>query len=186
MSAALHVLTVGYAGDRVAGTVCLINDGDRVIVVDPGMVAGRDLILGPLAERGFEPGDVTDVVISHHHPDHTVNIALFLRARVHDFQATYLDDQWLDHDADIDLTASVRLLATPGHTPQDLTTLVTTDDGLVALTHLWWTADGPADDPFSTDREQLAGSRRLVLGLAPQLVVPGHGAPFRPDAGTVI
>lgn len=186
MSAQLHVLTVGYAAERVAGTVCLVRDGDRVIVVDPGMVADRGMILRPLGDLGLAAQDVTDVVISHHHPDHTVNIALFLRARVHDFQATYVDDQWLDHEADLELTPSVRLLGTPGHTPQDLTTLVRTDDGLVALTHLWWSADGPADDPFSTDREQLAGSRRQVLDLAPQLVVPGHGAPFHPTAGTVV
>lgn len=186
MSATLDILTVGYARDRVAGTVCLVRDGDAVIVVDPGMVASRDLILGPLAGLGVEPERVTDVVLSHHHPDHTVNIALFLNARVHDFQATYVDDQWLDHDDDHLLTPSVRLIATPGHTPQDLTTLVTTVDGLAALTHLWWSSDGPAEDPYSQDREQLAASRRRVLDLLPALIVPGHGTSFAPDKTTPV
>ncbi len=186
MNATLDVLTVGYARDRVAGTVCLVRDGDATIVVDPGMVASRDLILEPLASLGISPDDVTDVVLSHHHPDHTVNIALFLNARVHDFQATYVDDLWLRLDADRDLAPSVRLIGTPGHTPQDLTTLVTTDDGLVALTHLWWKADGPADDPYAPDREVLAASRRRVLALSPVLIVPGHGAPFAPDQTTPV
>jgi hypothetical protein len=35
------------------------------------------------------------------------------------------------------LTANVQLLATPGHTPQDVTTIVGTADDVVALTHLW-------------------------------------------------
>ena len=74
-----------------------------MIVVDPGMVSSRSKILEPLAALGVGVGDVTDVVISHHHPDHTVNIALFPSARVHDFQATYVDDQWIDHDDDFEV-----------------------------------------------------------------------------------
>ena len=49
MSAQLDVLSVGYAADRVAGTVVLVRDDDHVIVVDPGTVADRSRILGPLA-----------------------------------------------------------------------------------------------------------------------------------------
>jgi glyoxylase-like metal-dependent hydrolase (beta-lactamase superfamily II) len=77
----------------------------------------------------------------------------------------------------------VQLLATPGHTPQDVTTIVGTADDVVALTHLWWTGEGRADGPYAPDREQLRRQRERVLGLA-TLVVPGHGAPFRPDATT--
>jgi glyoxylase-like metal-dependent hydrolase (beta-lactamase superfamily II) len=150
------------------------------------MVASRERILDPLRECGVQPDDVTDVVISHHHPDHTVNIALFPRARVHDFQATYVDDRWIDHDDDFAVSASVRLLRTPGHTPQDVTTLVDTADGLVALTHLWWSATGPADDPFAEDRAQLAASRQQVLDLGPARIVPGHGEPFVPDESTPV
>ena len=88
MVAIVDVLAVGYAADRVASKVCLIRDAGALIVVDPGMVAARSVILAPLAALGVSPQDITDVVISHHHPDHTVNIALFPNARVHDFQAT--------------------------------------------------------------------------------------------------
>ena len=44
------------------------------------------------------------------------------------------------------MSPGVTLLETPGHTPQDVTTMVDTADGPVAFTHLWWMADGPADD----------------------------------------
>ena len=46
------------------------------------------------------PEDVTDVVLSHHHPDHTVNIALFGEVPVHDFQAVYTRDEWDARPAD--------------------------------------------------------------------------------------
>ena len=184
MTAELHVLTNGYAHDRVASTVTLVREGDAIIVVDPGMVAARSAILDPLAALGIHPDEVTDVVFSHHHPDHTVNAALFLHARIHDFMATYEADLWSDRDPEgPPLAPSVQLLSTPGHTDEDLSTIVQTADGLVVLTHLWWSVEGPADDPFARDRDLLRASREAVLALDPALIVPGHGAAFVPGPG---
>jgi glyoxylase-like metal-dependent hydrolase (beta-lactamase superfamily II) len=184
MSCTLQVLTTGYVGERVAGTVTLLRDGDTVVVVDPGMVANRRLILDPL---GLDPSEVTDVVLSHHHPDHTLNVALFPNARVHDFQAVYKDDLWQRRSADgFEVAPSIRLMLTPGHTPQDISTLAQTPDGLVVLTHLWWSERGPADDPYAPDRGRLAAEREKVLALAPSLVIPGHGAPFTPGPSTPV
>ena len=184
-TARLDVLFTGYAAlPRVAGTVSLVRDGDRVIVVDPGMVPGRASILDPLRALGVAPEDVTDVVLSHHHPDHTVNIALFGEVPVHDFQAVYTRDEWQRRPADgVSLTPSVRLLATPGHTPQDLSVLVGTPAEVVALTHLWWTAEGPAEDPYAPDPDLLRASRQRVLAVADR-VVPGHGPAFVPGTET--
>ena len=183
-TARLDVLFTGYAADRVAGTVSLIRDGDRVIVVDPGMVPSRAAILNPLQELGVSPGEVTDVVLSHHHPDHTVNIALFGEIPVHDFQAVYHRDTWDSRPADgVHLTPSVWLLATPGHTPQDLSVLVGTPELVVVLTHLWWTDQGPLEDPYAPDPHVLRAQRERILALA-DCVVPGHGPSFTPGAGT--
>jgi glyoxylase-like metal-dependent hydrolase (beta-lactamase superfamily II) len=181
MTARLDVLCTGYAAERVASTVVLIRDGSSTIVVDPGMVAGRQQILEPLARLGVEADSVSDVVFSHHHPDHTLNAALFERARFHDFWAIYQGDVWTDRPADgYELAPSVRLMATPGHTAQDITTLVSTDGGLAACTHLWWSQDGPAIDPLGEDQDLLDQSRARLLALAPALIIPGHGAPFAP------
>lgn len=187
MTAELHVLVDGYADERVGSTVSLIRDGDVIAVVDPGMVASRSRILEPLAALGVDPAAVTDVVFSHHHPDHTLNAALFPEARFHDFMAIYKDDVWEDRDAeDFELSPSIRLILTPGHTAEDLSTLVQTADGLAVLTHLWWMAEGPLEDPFSPDADLLRASRERVLALAPALIVPGHGAPFGPDVSTPV
>ena len=182
------VLAEGYVheGDdlRVASTVSMVLDGDSVVVIDPGMVADRALILDAARALGVEPAAVTDVVFSHHHPDHTVNVALFANARIHDVMATYHNDRWVDHEAEgFQVSPSVRLLKTPGHTREDITTLVDTDEGVVAFTHLWWSAEGPADDPYTHDREELRRQRERVLGLADR-IVPGHGEAFRPQEST--
>jgi glyoxylase-like metal-dependent hydrolase (beta-lactamase superfamily II) len=179
-SATWSLLSAGYVEGGVAGTVVLVVEGDLVAVVDPGMVADRSRILDPLAAAGYDPSDVTDVVLSHHHPDHTLNAALFRSARVHDFQAVYRDDQWERRAADgVLLSPSVRLLHVPGHTPQDIATVIATKDGVAVCTHAWWSEAGPADDPYAPDRNQLRRARERVLALA-DVIVPGHGQPFVP------
>jgi glyoxylase-like metal-dependent hydrolase (beta-lactamase superfamily II) len=50
----------------------------------------------------------------------------------------------------------------------------------VACTHLWWSEQGPALDPLAEDQAALERSRARLLELEPSLIVPGHGAPFRP------
>jgi glyoxylase-like metal-dependent hydrolase (beta-lactamase superfamily II) len=176
----LHILNAGYVGERVASTVALVETTDALVVIDPGMVASTSLILDPLAELHHRPEDVTDVIISHHHPDHTMNIALFPNARVHDHWAIYRHDLWASRRAEgFEVASGITLWETPGHTPQDITTIVETPDGLVALTHLWWHQDGPLVDRHATDPDGLTAGRQRVLGVA-DLIVPGHGDPFRP------
>jgi glyoxylase-like metal-dependent hydrolase (beta-lactamase superfamily II) len=183
-TAEVHVLHEGYVGldgddERVAGTITLIVDNDQAIIVDPGMVASREALLAAVAERGLEAGDVADVVFSHHHPDHTVNAALFPNARIHDHWAIYSGDRWTDRDAEnFELSPNVRLLRTPGHTSEDISTVVSAPDGVYACTHAWWTADGPEEDPLGENADELAASRNRLLGLA-TVIIPGHGPAFR-------
>jgi glyoxylase-like metal-dependent hydrolase (beta-lactamase superfamily II) len=186
-AAEVHVLHDGYVGldgdeERVSGTVTLIADTGAVIVVDPGMVPSRGALLDALGSHGFEPDEVTDVVFSHHHPDHTVNAALFPAARIHDHWAVYQGDRWIDRDADgAQLSPSVRLLRTPGHTAEDISTVAATFDGVYVCTHAWWSAQGPEADPLATDPAALEASRALLLSFA-TMIIPGHGAPFRPGS----
>jgi glyoxylase-like metal-dependent hydrolase (beta-lactamase superfamily II) len=186
MAAELTVLHAGYANDEgVASSVVFVRDGNALVVVDPGMVKAPGLILDPLAALDAQPGAVTDVVVSHHHPDHTWHIALFPAARVHDVWAVYQGDQWDDQPAEgRQVSEHVRLIETPGHSPQDITTLVETGQGLVACSHLWWHAGGPVEDPRATDLPALHAGRARVLGLPVVSVVPGHGPAFRPDDST--
>jgi glyoxylase-like metal-dependent hydrolase (beta-lactamase superfamily II) len=176
----VHVLHPGYAGDRVGSTVSLVGDGDALIVVDPGMVARRAAILDPLGELGIATDAVTHVFLTHHHPDHSINVALFPNAEVVDFWARYRADEWLDHDGDgWRPSPNTELWLTPGHTEEDATLIVDADDGRWAMTHLWWRADRtPEIDPLAADQAALERNRARVLA-AVDWVVPGHGAPFR-------
>ena len=182
MTTSVHLLHAGYVrdGGHVGGSVSLVRDGDALIVADPGMVATRRAILDPLAALGVSPDAVTHVFLSHHHPDHTVNIALFPNAEVVDFWARYKDDLWLDHDGDgYALSPHAHLWLTPGHTEEDASLIVEADDATYALTHLWWKGDRtPVLDPLAWDQAAIERGRARVLG-AVDVVIPGHGEAFR-------
>jgi glyoxylase-like metal-dependent hydrolase (beta-lactamase superfamily II) len=171
-------------GGGVASSCTLIRDADRSIVVDPGMAPGASSILDPLAELGLRPDDVTDVVLSHHHPDHTLYAGLFPNAAVHDHWAIYRGTDWEDSECDGRVLApSVVLVRTPGHTAEDLATVVGTPDGVVVCTHSWFNAETTVEDESPTDAQALHASRAAILDVA-SLIIPGHGAAFRPGAET--
>ena len=178
------ILLEGSLRPGVRSTCTLVREGAMAAVIDPGLAPSQAAILDPLRALGLEPGDVTEVVLSHHHPDHTVNVALFPEAAVHDHWAVYRGDAWESRDCEgMELGPSVRLLRTPGHAAEELSTVIGTPEDIVVATHLWWTAEGPADDPYAPDRDQLRASRLRVMAVA-DVVIPGHGPPFRPDRST--
>jgi glyoxylase-like metal-dependent hydrolase (beta-lactamase superfamily II) len=186
LSAEVYILFAGYADSHVASTVSFVRDGNTRVIIDPGMVPNPAAILEPLAALGETAAGITDVIFSHHHPDHTLNAALFLNARFHDCWAIYKNDIWQGRPAEgFHISPAIQLIETPGHTPQDITTLVGTRDGVVAFTHLWWAADGPEEDPLATDLTQLHTNRQRVLAVEQlSLIVPGHGAAFTPGETT--
>jgi glyoxylase-like metal-dependent hydrolase (beta-lactamase superfamily II) len=186
LTAVVNVLVVGSVdpeAGRIESTISLVRDRAATIIIDPGMVDDRRQILGPLEALGVDPSDVTDIVFSHHHPEHTLNAALFPNARVHDHWAIYYRNTFTRRTAEGTLiTPSVRLIATPGHSPQDITTMVGTSEGVYAFTHVWWHEAGPLVDPLA-DMDELHLSRARVLQVADR-IVPGHGNAFSPSTDT--
>jgi len=173
-------------GRLVASTMAVIEGQDSVVFVDPGFVVARSLILDALDEVDVDPEDVTHVFISHHHPDHTINAALFPNAEIVDFWATYKGDLWEDHGDNYEIDTGIKAIRTPGHSNEDASLAVETDLGTVVFSHVWWLVleDGtlfPAADPIADDPVALKASRELVLSIL-DCVVPGHGAKFvNPD-----
>lgn len=84
----VDVLVQGYPGRSLChgglgwSTVTLLRDGERVILVDVGAFGVRRELAAQLKARGVSAGDVTDVVLTHAHYDHSVNFTLFPNARV--------------------------------------------------------------------------------------------------------
>ena len=171
-------------GGGVVSACTLIRDGDRVIVVDPGMAPSARSILDPLAALGVKPEDVTEVVLGHHHPDHTIHAGHFPNAAIHDHWAIYRGTQWEDSDADGRvLSPSVVLARTPGHTAEDISAIVGTAEGIVVCTHAFFNDQTTVDDEAPEDHEALHASRAAILAIADR-IIPGHGPMFTPTAAT--
>lgn len=84
----VDVLIQGFPGKAVChgglgwSTVALIRDENRVILVDVGSFGMRRMLIPALASFGIGLDDVTDVILTHSHYDHSVNWTLFPKSRV--------------------------------------------------------------------------------------------------------
>ncbi len=161
---------------KVVGTTTLVRDGAVNLIVDPGMLRNASDLLSSLRREGLTPGRVNCVFVSHHHIDHTRNIALFPNAKVVDFWAIYDRDRWIDHDGDgYRISKNVKMLQTPGHTEEDASLAIRTDKGTYVTTHLWWHEDfTPKKDPLAWNQRLLEENRKRVLKIA-DFIIPGHG-----------
>jgi hypothetical protein len=184
-AASLRVLSAGGLGERVTSTVALVRDGAAVIVVNPGVVVGAGSILRPLADLGIAPAAITDVVALRAAAGHLVSAALFPGARLHRAVTVSRNHGTSRRrSGGFAVSPSVRLIESPGLCPGDLTALVATLRGIVAITHLWSSGCDGAPAP---DRERAAlGQARLrVLGVASR-IIPAHGPAFRASPDTPV
>jgi glyoxylase-like metal-dependent hydrolase (beta-lactamase superfamily II) len=164
---------------KVASTVALVQGKDTTLIVDPGMVANKSLIKNSLKKHNVTIDAVTHIFISHHHPDHTVNIGLFPNAEVIDFWARYKNDVWEDHPDNYEISPGITVIKTPGHTKEDASLIVKTAKGVYAFTHLWWFQDmSPKVDPLAWDQSEIEKHREKILEIA-DWIVPGHGEMFK-------
>jgi len=84
----IDVLVQGFPGKAVChgglgwSTIALLRSDRHTILIDVGAFGIRGPLERQLAEAGVKPGDITDVVLTHAHYDHSVNYVLFDRATV--------------------------------------------------------------------------------------------------------
>ncbi len=60
-----------------------VLSANHVLVFDTGSAADKRALCRALRREGVRPSEVTDVVLSHHHPDHIGNVGLFKNARLY-------------------------------------------------------------------------------------------------------
>ncbi|MEN3384133.1 MAG: hypothetical protein V7608_4177, partial [Hyphomicrobiales bacterium] len=84
----IDILVQGFPGKTVChgglgwSTVALVRGEGKVILIDSGNFGMRRLISERLSAHGLTPADVTDVILTHAHYDHSINWPMFTSSRV--------------------------------------------------------------------------------------------------------
>ncbi len=84
----IDILVTGFPGKSVChgslgfSTIVLIRVAERVALLDVGSFGQRYLLQEQLQLHGLGPDDVTDVLLTHSHYDHSINWVMFPNARV--------------------------------------------------------------------------------------------------------
>lgn len=176
----------GPAGQRADGTVTLIK-GPKNIIVDTGGPQDRQYILDALTTEGLRPEDILFVICTHGHSDHTGNNNLFPDATFIVSHDICKGDLYTFHDfksgASYVIDEAVEVIPTPGHTSQDISVLVKTNKGIVAITGDLFEREQDLEDEqlwraSSELPDEQEKSRALMLAAADE-IVPGHGDRFQ-------
>src|SRR6476469_4743710 len=84
----IDIVIQGFLGNSVChgglgwSRVVRLRGHGRVALLDTGGCGLRRLLIERLATRALAPKDVTDVLLTHSHHDHSVNWTLFRHARI--------------------------------------------------------------------------------------------------------
>lgn len=177
---------VGPGKIRACGTVTLVK-GPKNIIVDTGGPGDAGVIAAALSREGLRPGEIDYVVCTHGHSDHVGNNNLFADATFIVSHDICRGDLYTFHDfrsgKSYFIDEMVKVVPTPGHTGQDVSVFVRTDDGVVAVAgDLFEREEDLEDERLWRETSELPDmqerSRERVLKEA-DFIVPGHGGMFR-------
>ena len=166
---------------KADSTSTLIRAGDRIIVVDTSSRYLRPALKGSFRELGVFAKDVDTVVLTHSHSDHTENLDLFPNAKVYLHAGG--EEVPFKHETvteDIEIAEGVRLVHTPGHTPDSMSVFVKADRNYVVAGDAVPLEDNIRKNVpprLNYDPDLAMQSIKSIVRFA-DVIVPGHGFPF--------
>jgi glyoxylase-like metal-dependent hydrolase (beta-lactamase superfamily II) len=185
--AEVKVLIEGYATwleahkQKACGSVTLIR-GKHNCIVDTGNVTDEERIKELLKREGLSPEDIEFVIITHGDIDHVGNNNLFKKAPYINGHDICRGDIYTFFEDKYEIEPDISVLNTPGHSIEDVSVLIKTPNGLVAVTGDLFEKETDAQDEswkvFSKYPEYQLKSRKKILELA-GWIIPGHGKMFK-------
>lgn len=184
---AVKVLCQGFLvrdGVRVldaSSTVTLVMVPRNSILVDTGAAHHREDLVSALDSSGMSPARIVSVVNTHLHIDHCGNNDLFGRTRFYAHRAEDPPIGTVSVRDGMNLAPGVSLVHTPGHTKGSISVFVESDlryaicgDAVPTKANY----DSRTPPAINIDPE-LALKSLDVIGSWAEVIVPGHGPPFR-------
>lgn len=212
--ASYDVLIQGFPGRTPRGylgwsTTVLLQTSEGHALFDTGASGDRPGLLEALAKRGIERKDIRTVILSHLHFDHVANVECFPEAEIvlHETELDYFQE---NRDADLalpvfqiesllrsrkltfvagelDVLPGIRMIHTPGHTGGHCSLVLPVDDDCVVLAQDAVKHRGEIKTLSSAgafDPALASATIRRIAAMA-DIIVPGHDATLRIDAGSV-
>lgn len=181
-----YATSIGPARQKASGTITLVK-GNKNILVDTGNPIDRKIILRELGRQQVKPNQINYVICTHGHSDHVSNNNLFPKATfILSYDISEGDEYTFHNFKEIGsyrIDEHVEVIYTPGHTAQDISLIVETEAGVIAITGDLFECEEDLQverlwRDFSEDPEEQAASREKLLQIA-DFIVPGHGDIFR-------
>lgn len=165
---------------KASSTVTLIKDGGKNIIVDTGNIITERKITENLKKEGLDPGDINIVVNTHSHSDHRDNNHLFRNAVIYVQGDTIKGDvyDFFPVSRSILLTCNTKIIQTPGHTDEDISVLIETKEGAIAVVGDLFFFKQDDTPEFIHDEVKLRESKEKILALA-DYIIPGHANTFK-------
>ncbi len=162
-------------------TSTLIRSGDRLIVVDTSSKYLRPALKNSFRELGVFMKDVDTVILTHSHSDHIENLDLFPNAKVYLHAGG--EEVPFKHETvteDIEIAEGVKLVHTPGHTPDSMSVFVKADRNYAVAGDAVPLEDNirkKVPPRLNYDPDLAMQSIKSIVRFA-DVIVPGHGFPF--------
>ena len=203
MNITSDIYLVGGPQDSHPSDACiyLIKSEGKAALVDTGSGEGEVIVIKNIELTGTDPKSIEYIFITHCHYDHVEANYLFKGKPliIHEKEIEYTDrlywPEWrqaflniMDVDAineDKQVTQNVRVIETVGHTPGSISAIVDTNEGMIAIVgdavivkEDLLDLKPPTVVTMNVAAEKAVESLRKIKTLNPNLVIPGHDAPF--------
>ena len=175
--------------DPAYSTITLITDGNKKIIVDPGIVPSKQIILDVLKKENLTPDDITHVFLTHTHLDHFRYLGLFENITTIDYWGVWDNKNLVEINwkAPFKFSDNIQVLHTPGHDDDCITFLVngTTTlnnneiKGKIAICgDVFWDKNFPKIDTYAKNQILLNKSRQTVIKES-DYIIPGHSTTYK-------
>jgi glyoxylase-like metal-dependent hydrolase (beta-lactamase superfamily II) len=174
----------------------VVADSSGVVLIDTCAPDSTAAIGTALAQAGASWSDVSDIVLTHHHFDHTGGLAesaglasgANIWAGAQDAPEIRLERRReVRAIAEGDSVRNLDVLDTPGHTAGHIS-LLDEAAGVVFIGDLIGSSDGDLDfgpPAFTADPDSNRRSLRRVVDLAPQRLLFSHGEEITDPNGAI-
>ncbi|XP_054014661.1 metallo-beta-lactamase domain-containing protein 1 isoform X1 [Hylaeus anthracinus] len=190
------VLFDGYSTKFTDGTMrancsCTLIKASKNIIVDTMTAWDREKIIQALTQHDITPDEIDYVVCSHSHADHIGNNNLFTNAEHIVGTCVHRGELFFETDLkneEYKLCPEVKVIATPGHTSDDVTVLIETivsgRSTTFAITGDLFEKEEDILNPSiwkdvgTLELQKIQSEMRVyVINLA-DFIIPGHGSMF--------